>query len=126
MNAGGEGSIARRSRLTAPTPASAAASASAPSSAVLPTPPGPWIHNTLNGGSGAASAPRNSSSSAARPTNRRRRALFKRSATVDAGGGSYESCRAIGHIVCPSQPNAISAVAHAPGTWPNARGAVRA
>ena len=41
MNAGGEGSIARRSRLTAPTPASAAPSASAVSSAVLPTPPGP-------------------------------------------------------------------------------------
>ena len=43
--------------------------------------------------------PRNSSSSAARPTNRRRRALFKRSATVDAGGGSNESCRVVGDIL---------------------------
>ena len=84
MNAGGEGSIVRnievhdgrRRRPPPPLP-------SARIRAVLPTPPGPQIHNTLNCGSDAASAPRNSSSSAARPTNRRRRALFKRSATVE-------------------------------------------
>ena len=57
MNAGGEGSIARRSRLTTSTPASPAASANAASNAVLPTPPGPCIHNTLNGGSGTHQRP---------------------------------------------------------------------
>src|SRR5262249_17420919 len=41
MNAGGDGSIVRRSMLTAFTPSSSADSANAPSSAVLPTPPGP-------------------------------------------------------------------------------------
>ena len=99
MNAGGEGSIVRTSRFTTGTSASAAASPSARIRAVLPTPPGPQIHSTLNCGSAAASAPRNSSSSAARPTNRRRRALFKRSATVEGGGGSNEACRVVGDIL---------------------------
>jgi hypothetical protein len=77
LNAGGDGSIARMSTCTASRPAAAAASAIPASSVVLPTPPTPWIHSTLNGGCGAASAPRNSPSSASRPTNRRRRAPRK-------------------------------------------------
>ena len=71
----------RRGRLDRPQieqpgscPTSRAASARTPSSVVLPTPPGPDIQSTLNGGSGASSAKRNSSSSAARPTNPRLRA----------------------------------------------------
>ena len=37
---------------------------------------------------------------------------LKRSATVAATGGSYDSCRAIGHIGVHAQPNALANLAH--------------
>ena len=41
--------MARISKRTGSCPASSAKPANAPSSAVLPTPPGPWMNSTLNG-----------------------------------------------------------------------------